>query len=386
MNPLSPIFVVTIYGIAFFTAYLISLKYKIYYSTSRYENIDSLRGFLGLGVFIHHSAVWHQYLNNGLWELPNSNLFSQLGQTSVSLFFMITAFLFISKLLNANEKEIDWKALYISRFFRLVPMYLFSIFILILIVLIISNWQIKVSVFLLVKNIIYWLTFTILNGPDINGSIYTGIINAGVVWSLPYEWLFYFSLPLLSLFIIKEKPDKSIILMSLVLVVAFSLKKYVDPHHLLSFFGGAITPYLMKYSSPKIKYNSGIFSIVILMCLISILFFKTTNYLICKLLIIIIFNLIALGNNLFGMLKSSILKFLGEICYSTYLIHGIIIFILLYFGLGFEKAKNLTLTEYSLTFVLITPLVVLLSFLGYKFIEKPFMKINKKPKQNEVHK
>ncbi|MCX6147513.1 MAG: acyltransferase [Candidatus Kapabacteria bacterium] len=384
MNPLSPIFVFIVYGIAFFTAYLINLKYKISNDNSRYENIDSLRGLLGLGVFIHHSAVWHQYLINGKWELPHSNLLVQLGQTSVSLFFMITAFLFVSKILNSNKKKINWKDLYISRFYRLVPMYIFSIIILILIVFIISEWQLKVSGFLIIKQLIYWLTFTILNGPDINGSIYTSLINAGVVWSLPYEWLFYFSLPLISIIVIKEKPPKFYIIMSLVLVVSIASKKYVNPHHILSFIGGAITPYLMKYSSPKIKYSSVLFSLVILMSLALILFFRTSENIICKFLIIIVFNLIALGNNLFGILKSSILKFLGEICYSTYLIHGIVfLFVIIYFGFGFEKAKNLSTTEYSLTIFLITPLVVILSFWGYKFIEKPFMNIAKKPKLND---
>ena len=62
MHPLNPIFAIIIYGIAFITAHLISIKYKIINTNVRYESIDGLRGFLALGVFIHHAAIWHQFL------------------------------------------------------------------------------------------------------------------------------------------------------------------------------------------------------------------------------------------------------------------------------------------------------------------------------------
>jgi peptidoglycan/LPS O-acetylase OafA/YrhL len=107
-----------------------------------------------------------------------------------------------------------------------------------------------------------------------------------------------------------------------------------------------------------------------------ILFFDTSNNFTCK--ILIIFTLIALGNNLFGILKSSTLKFLGEISYSTYLIHGIIIFIVMYFYYNLEEAKNLSPTQFWTSIFIITPIVVITSFLSYKNIEKPCMNYSKK--------
>ncbi len=236
----------------------------------------------------------------------------------------------------------------------------------------------KAGVFPLVEDIFYWSTFTIIKQPVINGVTYTSIINAGVVWSLPFEWLFYFSLPLISLLILKSKPSIFYILVSLLFVVWFYMYKGINEHHIFSFIGGAITPFILKYGNKKIKYNALVFSFVILLCFWLISFFGTSDDLYCKILITIIFNLIVLGNNLFGILKSTVLKFLGEIGYSTYLIHGITIFSVMYFGYGLEKAAKLSPMQFCLTIFFITPFVVGISFLGYKYIERPFMNMSKK--------
>ena len=381
MHPLNPIFALLVYGIAFFTAYLISLKHKIINTNVRNESIDGLRGFLALGVFIHHAAIWHQYLQIRNWDSPKSNLFSHFGQTSVAFFFMITAFLFISKLLNSKNKKLDWNVLFISRFFRLVPMYLVSIAVLVIIVLVLSNWQIKVGFGTLLKQIFYWSAFTIPDMPDINNCVYTNIINAGVVWSLPYEWLFYFSLPIISLLIFRRTTSVFYLAASILFVYGYYKIKYIDPNHLLSFVGGAIAPFLIKYDSKKVQYNSSIFSVIVILCIVAIVvFFNNSGDYICKLLLIIVFNLIVLGNTVFGILKSSILKFLGEISYSTYLIHGIILFIVMYFFFGLQEAANLSPIKYCIVIFITTPFVVWISFITYKTIEKPFMDYSKKIK------
>ncbi len=384
MNPLNPIFAIIIYFIAFVTAYLINLKYKIKNDNSRYETIDGIRGLLALGVFIHHSSIWFQYLQIKIWTAPKSNLYTQLGETSVSLFFMITSFLFLTKLLNTNDKKFNWNDFFISRFFRLVPIYLVSILILVIIIFTISNWELEVTLTELIKEIFCWGTFTIAGSPKINGFLFTNIINAGICWSLPYEWLFYFSLPIISLFILKKRISTFYLIICILFVIAFFYFKKINQHHLLSFAGGIISPFLIKYSPKKINFTSKFFSVLLLFCLALILFFDTSNNYSCKLLIILIFNLIALGNTVFGILKSSTLKLLSEISYSTYLIHGTIIFIVFYFYFGIEKASKLSATKFCLTIFLITPIIVVTSFLLYKFIEKPCLNYYKKSNFNKI--
>ncbi len=383
MNPLNPFFAIIIYGIAFFTAYLISLKYKIANTNIRYENIDGLRGFLALGVFIHHASIWHQYLQINSWESPKSYLYGHFGQTSVSFFFMITAFLFITKLINNGDKKFDWNSLYISRIFRIVPMYLVSISVLIVIVMIISNWKLNIGIFAFIRQLFYWGTFTVISCPKINGLEITNIINAGVVWSLPYEWLFYFTLPLFALFILKKKPSYIYLVFSILFIIIFYTFREFYLEHVLSFLGGAIAPFIIKYGPKKVNYNSIFITFIVLICFFSILVFESSTNPLCKLLIAIVFNLIALGNSIFGILKSSILKFLGEISYSTYLIHGILIFIVMYFGFGFKKVAYLTPLEYCITIFFLTPFLIIISSLTYRFIEKPGMNLSKKMMTNK---
>ena len=72
--------------------------------TSRNASIDGMRGLLALFVFLHHACIWYFSLSTGQWKIPPSYFYTHLGQSSVALFFMITAFLFSNKLLDASCK------------------------------------------------------------------------------------------------------------------------------------------------------------------------------------------------------------------------------------------------------------------------------------------
>jgi len=378
MHPLNPFFSIIIFSIAFFTAYLIKLRYKITFPSGRYETIDGMRGFLALGVFIHHSSIWHQYLQTGAWDAPKSNLYIHFGQTSVSLFFMITSFLFISKLINSAEKGFNWRNFFISRIFRLAPMYYFSVSLIFISVMVISHWHLVVEASDLLKSIFSWGIFTINGIPRINNSQFSAIINAGVVWSLPYEWLFYFSLPMISIFLLKAKPEKLYIVISILFLIVFVILHGKKGYPVYPFLGGAIAPFLLKYTSIDQRVKNNFSSVIILISLFFIGQFNTASDKFCIVLIAVIFTLIALGNSLFGVLKNSTLRFLGDICYSTYLMHGIVIFVVFYFGFGLETVKKMTPLQYCFLVFSITPFVVLISFLGFKFIEKPFMDRSKR--------
>ncbi len=380
MNPLNPFFAVIIYLTAFITGYIIKSKYKTSSQTGRYECIDGMRGFLALGVFIHHASIWGEYFLTNSWQncFLKSNLYPQFGETSVSLFFMITSFLFISKLLNADEKGFDWRQFFLSRILRLVPMYYFSLLLIVVIIMYLSQWHLNVGLSEFVKSIINWCFFTIYKTPLINNNASTSLVNSAVVWSLPYEWLFYFSLPLVSILILKIKPKIRYVILSLIFIIGFYKIHGVVQYHIYSFIGGAIAPVLLKFTSFNKKIKDAYSSIIILICLILIVQFNTAYNIYCILLITIIFTFIAMGTSLFGLLKNSTLKFLSEISYSTYLLHGILLFVLFNFGFNFEKIKLFTPLEYCLVIFSITPILVLISFLGFKYIEKPFMDKAKK--------
>lgn len=385
-NLYNPIFAFIIIIISCLSSFLILKITSTKVESHKYETIDGLRGFLAISVFIHHSSIWYVYLHNQRWELPHDSLYSQLGQTSVAFFFMITSFLFVSKLLS--DKKFIWKDFYISRIFRLTPMYYVSLLVIIIIVFIDSQWRLDVSITDFLKSILKWLGFTYFGVTPINGKDIL-IINAGIIWTLPYEWLFYFFLPILSLVISKKnRPSIIIFSFSILMCAIFYVRNDLIILHLCTFLGGMVAPFILKYTSIQSLLNTNkiiksLISILILICGIFILvadqIFPYHYHIYLRIIFItIIFTAITLGNSFFGILRLSFIKLLGEISYSTYLIHGIFIYITFHFILGFEVVKQLSVVYYWGVIFIITPIVVLFSYLGYTFIEKPMINYSKK--------
>ena len=58
-------------------------------SANRIHAIDGLRGYLALGVVLHHFVINFQYYQTGVWELTPSRLNTFFGRGSVGFFFMI---------------------------------------------------------------------------------------------------------------------------------------------------------------------------------------------------------------------------------------------------------------------------------------------------------
>jgi len=68
-------------------------------SNSRYESLDGLRGFLAVGVIVHHGMATYTRVTTGLWSVGNSATYGLFGTAAVAMFFMITGFLFWGKML-----------------------------------------------------------------------------------------------------------------------------------------------------------------------------------------------------------------------------------------------------------------------------------------------
>lgn len=170
-------------------------------SGRRTDTLDGLRGFLALGVFAVHAIVHYDYLLSGAWKPSSARFYNVAAVISVALFFMLTGFLFWNKLLKAGGRP-DWKALYIGRVFRLGPMYVAVVATMIAIVAYRTGFQWRQPPLQVIGQALAWLALGILPPPPaINGYADTGTILAGVTWTLLFEWLFYFSLPLWAVFV-----------------------------------------------------------------------------------------------------------------------------------------------------------------------------------------
>jgi hypothetical protein len=341
----------------------------------RFLSIDGLRGYLALFVFFHHASIWYFYLRSNSWEAPQQNLLNQIGQSSVALFFMITSFLFFSKLLNAKERPINWNQLFLSRFLRIAPLYLFMVGLVFLLVGIQTHWSIRVDSHTFYLSLLRWLSLQIggLGTPDINGFKDAWLMTAGVTWTLPYEWGFYFMLPVLGLALNIRVPK---IYLSLVSIsVAWFYFTQPSLVILFAFLGGIVAAYLNQ-TSFKSFASSKLASITIIFLLwLNVYLYHDAWHFSHIILLGFVFNLIACGNNLFGLLAHDLSKKLGDISFSIYLLHGILLYITFEFILGIDSSMRLNKFEYGFVVALLTFALLFIASLTYKFIEKPCMMI-----------
>ncbi|WP_339448480.1 acyltransferase family protein [Pseudomonas sp. EA_5y_Pfl2_R50] len=345
---------------------------------SRYASIDGLRGYLAFGVFVHHSVITWIFLRTGVFEFPPSNFYSMLGQGSVALFFMITGFLFWNRLLTQGRQH-DWLAFGISRVFRLYPLYLPLMLIVFVTVFHLQNWELKEPGLELFKQILAWLTF---DRPDINQYHQTGMLISNVTWTLAYEVFFYLALPLAGLVFIYRGTWLQVVLCLIGIYVLYqvvgwehSLKK----HFLASFLGGIAAAYWIRRPKLLAWSNTRLAGIIALLALV-IAFtaynraFKTAPLF----LLTLFFVIVASGNNLFGLLKPRSIRWLGEISYSTYLLHGFILWLMVQ-RLPLLLQLDATQAWVYLPLVAVcTCLLILISSLTFLYIEMPGMAAGKK--------
>ncbi|RUQ31723.1 MAG: acyltransferase [Candidatus Competibacteraceae bacterium] len=343
--------------------------------SSRFETVDGLRGFLALSVFFHHFVITFYWKLNGAWTRPPEDYYQNYGKVGVGIFFMITGFLFVSKILKDKE-SLNWLKLYESRFFRIFPLYVFAVVSITIVAFDSAGYQLNSSLEDILKQLIRWGLFI---GGNINEFQDSWIVIAGVDWTLKYEWLFYFSLPFLSFALLKGRLPAVAIIIFLCIVffvrpIGFTV---FTTKYFLLFAVGGISSWLVSSHSFKIDLSgSKIASIVAVLFILSSLFYPRTFDLFHVMIISLLFVFVVLGCDLFGLLRMKSAIILGEISYSIYLLHGLVLYFI-FTHLQVVDIKNMDSTTYSLFMPLIGIVVIILSSLTYLFIEKPFLEIGK---------
>lgn len=338
-----------------------------------FASIDGLRGFLALFVFVHHSIYWFSFGQNGSWGFSSSGLFMNFGHASVSLFFMLTGFLFTLKLIDGRKREIDWLRLYCSRFMRLTPLYFLLCLGIFAIVAYNSHFIAYESTEVLLSEIADWLLFVIPGHPDINGHINTHLIPAGVIWTLPYEWYFYLILPLLGLFIgSKTKSESNIwLILSVTCIASFSLWQ-LDINLCFAFIGGAIAAFVVRTEWLRQHLTGRGTNIAAAACFITGYYCFGGNVNFARLIIFTAgFTLLACGANLFGVLTMRSARALSTISYGIYLLHGITLYMVIMYVIPQDLRTNVPIERYWIFIFLLTPVLVGVSSLSWHFVESP---------------
>lgn len=373
---LLPVLVVMILSVI-----LVNKLVKTDLSEIRYPEIDGLRGYLAFFVFLHHSYIWQVFLKTKNWEDPKSNLFNQFGETTVVFFFIITAFLFTTKLFNNKTGVIDWSDYLKSRFFRLFPMYFLSVIVIFFLVAYLTQFTARVPFIENLKSTLSWLFFNVSKkNSNLNGLEDTFILNSGITWTLPYEWTFYFLLPLIALWFKIKVNLKAVFGFTAAAAIIMIINKS-SLRHFMPFVGGIIVAVLINSRKFEGVLKQKKYTVLaILLLSLSVYFFNGGRKPIQIVISSIVFLIIATGNNFFGILSSAFSRKFGQITYSLYLLHGILLFIIFYFIIGFERAKSLTDIEFWLIIMASIFPLILICQLTFKYIELPLMSLSKKNK------
>ena len=373
MNVLNPAWVLLPWLLALGCVSLLSRLRPLPPEPGRFATIDGLRGHLAFGVFLHHGVIWHGFLRSGKWDAPPSAFFNHLGQDSVVLFFMVTAFLFVGRLLDARERQVDWLRLYVSRVMRLAPLYLLAMAVLFTLCGVLTDWERQVPARELRRALRHWLFFSIGGRDNINGVPNTLTLIAGVTWSLPLEWMFYLLLPTLALLMRRTAP---LWLAAVALVCALGIwANNKEPTMLWAFAGGGLVAWWVRRPALRGWAHRPWHDMAVVLALAgAVLSAPNVHHTAPILLLTVAFGLIASGCDLFGLLRLRASQQLGDLAYSIYLLHGLLLFTSLTFVLGHEEVRAYTPQGHWLWLSALAPIVVTIAWLAFHTVERPAMR------------
>ncbi|HVU34245.1 MAG TPA: acyltransferase [Opitutaceae bacterium] len=295
----------------------------------RQVTLDGLRGVLALAVMCCHAMLTYEWIQHGTWGGPTMLIPEGLGETAVMLFFMITAFLFWDRMLDRGA-TMDWRGFFVGRIFRLCPLYFLAVAGIVGLALLHQRGHLVVPAGEFRRQVAAWLAFTVRGSPNINGLRETAVVVAGAIWSLPYEWLFYFSLPVLGFVLTRARSSAAMIAGLVLMWGFFRLKAHhsVDRIALLPFASGILAAYWTRIPVLATAAKSKAFGLVALAALATALVTCRTPYTVLPAVLATPFFLAAVCDSpLLRGVRGAEARWLGEVSYGIYLFHGMAIWI-----------------------------------------------------------
>lgn len=332
---------------------------------------------------------------NGAYSQGNlGDLLFFNGAIGVDIFFVISGF--IIALATEKKESFVCVKFIIKRFFRLYPVYLFSFLVFSLVVThMFLLEQSSVPLWFNFDNILKSLFFLQLR-PDDNAPFY-GYSLIITAWTLSYEIYFY-----LIFCIAMAISHKYRAIISAIAIVAISLiiQKIYTGHFTIDayavpgisgrealtiaanpisfdFILGLIAFYIFK-ASKNAQYGTGVKILASVGFVFGVLCWNSGfmfGHGLSKFggIAFIFFMSVVFGELAFKFKIPKSLVFLGDISYSVYIIHIVVIFAYREFGklIPFIPQQN----GFSL-FVFLVSVSILLSYAMYRFIEKPSIKLS----------
>ena len=348
------------------------LGFPISDSARRIGCIDGLRGFLALSVVIHHFVIWMQVTRlGGTWSPPTIKFFDQLGAGSVALFFMVTGLVFYPRILTGWTNT-SWCAVYITRVSRLLPMILISVACVTVILAVragsLPHWADC-------KSLLRWVATW--SEPPLLGDTDAGRTNAYVLWSLWYEWLFYFTVLPLAAFamdLIRGRMPSWVIPVALLIfgLLFMLLHKRASILPYLPLFAVGMIAQEIR-ATRIVKTLQAPWNVFFATLAISLAYVRFSPYGLpgCT-LFSYFFVSVACGNRLGGVLSNRGAQVLGECSFGIYVLHGCLLSILFV-----DCAPPLSAIALPALLPLVGVAVLLLIAGTYLFIERPCIEVGR---------
>lgn len=341
----------------------------------RLGQIDGLRGYLAFFVMADHFSTWTALSRGGGgWRAAPDQVLVNFGQMAVSLFFMITGFLFLPKVRHGLGR-FDWRGVYISRLFRILPLQAVVVIVISLIALIRQDFVIGHSWISYPARVALWMTS--LGQPALFGYQDSGMVNAYVLWSLRYEWTFYLIvMPLIAFVTSWRAIERRPILLAGALPLMGYVAHWLHPAPLfldsLILFGVGM---LVRLTEGRWRRFAGpAAAIVAAAALAGAVAFAVNPFNPAVILALGLFFLCVASDNRFGGLMSNRAALvLGECSFGIYMLHAIVLDLVF---VGF--ADRLAAWPLSATILLFPPLaaiVMIVAIAAHLYVERPFIRM-----------
>jgi peptidoglycan/LPS O-acetylase OafA/YrhL len=386
-----------------------------------FENLDGLRFFAFLAVFISHASLFLGYNNESNLWLGIKKYILINGDVGVSFFFVLSGFLITYLLFREkdNHGKISLKNFYLRRILRIWPVYFIT--------LIVGFFILPIVAKLLLENgsFIFSLTPTFSILPyylfflaNFNLAFYGGgSVPVDVLWSISVEEQFYLIWPWVIAFLPRKHLLKflgSIVLVSCIYRYTYALSPNVIAYSTFSVMSDlaigsmlAFFVYTKNYTAGKIRGailsipKKGIAIIYAVMFLLIFgrhlitdlliqnnsighsifynLFVAILPLILALLFAFVIFEQNESSKSLFKIGRSKTTTLLGKISYGLYSYHmfAFVIVLLTISSLGFSLEYT-SFFQWLIISLLSLISVLILAFISYYGIEKWFLKM--KPK------
>lgn len=339
------------------------------------DGIEILRFVSAFSILVWHYQHFNYPLNSkemlmGQPFYEYLKIFYNYGYMGVNFFWCISGFIFYWKYGDAI-KHIKFSNFFISRFSRLYPLH----FITLILVLFLQNlyFSLNQNYFITQNNDFYHFFLHLFFAS--NWGFEKGMSFNGVIWSVSIEVLVY-----ALFFILLTIFNKNIFVNILIVIICLFFKLIYEhlAHNLIDcalfFFIGGFLSFVLnfkKFYKKFIKTCSLLF-ILSLILIVNMNLFNFDNFMYIA-QIFLYPSLILLSCEIYFNNKNltRILKLLGNLTYSSYLLHfPIQIFITIFY---FKIDEEIPFND-NLFFLFYISVVLTLSYYSFKYFEDPCKK------------